>query len=141
MSMAHGLETRGPFLDHKLVEFGHRLPPEVKMRGLTRKYLLKQLLRGRVPPRVLTQKKMGFVLPLARWLCGDLRELLCDTLSAGRLRRGGYFDPAAVEHLISRHLARREDHGKALWSLLVFQLWLDRYVAEPPPGAPGAAKA
>lgn len=133
MSMAHSLETRGPFLDHKLVEFGHRLPCGVKMRGLTRKYLLKQLLRGRVPRQVLSQKKMGFVLPLARWLCGDLRELLCDTLSADRLRRTGYFDPAAVEHLINRHLARREDHSKTLWSLLVFQLWLDRYVTERAP--------
>ncbi len=132
MSMAHSLETRGPFLDHKLVEFGHRLPPEVKMRGLTRKYLLKQLLRDRVPPQVLSQKKMGFVLPLARWLCGDLRELLCDTLSSDRLRRSGYFEPVAVEQLISRHLARREDHGKTLWGLLVFQLWLDRYVARQP---------
>ncbi len=140
MSMAHNLETRGPFLDHKLAEFVHRLPSEVKMRGLTRKHLLKQLLRGRVPPRVLSQRKMGFVLPLATWLCGDLRELLCDTLSSRRLRRSGYFDPAAVEHLISRHLARREDHGKTLWSLLVFQLWLDRYVAEQPPAATGAAK-
>ena len=132
MSMAHGLETRGPFLDHKLVEFGHRLPSEVKMRGLTRKYLLKKLLRGRVPPRVLSQKKMGFVLPLARWLCGDLKELLCDTLSTDRLRRSGYFDPAAVERLIGGHLARREDHSKTLWSLLVFQLWLDRYAGARP---------
>ena len=132
MSMAHSLETRGPFLDHKLVEFGHRLPPEVKMRGLTRKYLLKQLLRDRVPPQVLSQRKMGFVLPLASWLCGDLRELLCDTLSSDRLRRSGYFDPVAVEHLISRHLARSEDNSKTLWSLLVFQLWLDRYVARQP---------
>ena len=134
MSMAHGLETRGPFLDHKFVEFGHRLPPEVKIRGLTRKYLLKKLLRGPVPPQVLSQKKMGFVLPLARWLSGDLKELLCDTLSSDRLRRSGYFDPVAVEHLISSHLARREDHGKTLWSLLVFQLWLDRY-------APGQASS
>ncbi len=79
-------------------------------------------------------KKMGFVLPLARWLSGDLKELLCDTLSSDRLRRSGYFDPVAVEHLISSHLARREDHGKTLWSLLVFQLWLDRY-------APGQASS
>ena len=85
--------------------------------------------RGRVPPQVLSQKKMGFVLPLARWLSGDLKELLCETLSSDRLRRSGYFDPVAVEHLISSHLARREDHSKTLWSLLVFQLWLDRYVA------------
>ncbi len=103
------------------------------MRGLTRKYLLKKLLRGRVPPQVLSQKKMGFVLPLAKWLCGDLKQLLCDTLSSDRLRRSGYFDPAAVEQLIGEHLARREDHGKILWSLLVFQLWLDRYVVEQPP--------
>ena len=69
---------------------------------MTRKYLLKQLLRGRVPRQVLSQKKMGFVLPLARWLCGDLRELHCDTLSADRLRRTGYFDPAAVEDWLRR---------------------------------------
>ena len=131
MTMAHSLESRGPFLDHKLVEFSLRLPDSCKIRGWNRKYLLKKLLKGKVPRAVLSQKKMGFVIPLAQWLNGPLKELLCDSLSEDSLRRSGFFDPKAVQQLVQEHLAKRRDHSKALWGILVFTLWLDRYTRAP----------
>lgn len=131
MTMAHGLESRGPFLDHKLAEFAMRLPDECKIRGWRRKVLLKQLLRRKLPPRVRRRKKMGFVIPLAQWLAGDLNQLLRDTLSADSLRREGIFDPGFVQRLIGEHSARERDHSKALWGILVFTLWLRTYAGAP----------
>ena len=127
MTMAHALEARAPFLDYRLWEFALRLPENLKIRGFQRKYLLKKLLEGKAPHEVLHKPKMGFILPLAHWFCTDLKELLCDSLTPSELKKSGFFNPATVQALIAQHLERKADHSKALWEILVFQLWLNRY--------------
>src|SRR5204863_1139587 len=92
-SMANSLEARSPFLDHRLVEFCAALPSSYKLRGRTSKWLLRRLMRDRLPPEVLTRSKMGFGVPVGEWLRGDLRPLLEDTVLSSRATQRGYFNP------------------------------------------------
>jgi asparagine synthase (glutamine-hydrolysing) len=127
-SMANGLEVRVPFLDHEVVRFARALPAELKLRGRTGKYLLRRLARGRLPPEIVGRRKKGFGVPVAKWLRGELRETLLETLDGRRLREQGIFRPEAVLRLVEEHQNGRHNHRKALWALLAFQLWFDRFV-------------
>lgn len=122
-SMAHSLEVRSPFLDHKLVEFACGIPPAYKLRGFTSKYILKRALRDVLPARILDRRKTGFMMPVAGWLRRDMRTLLEDTCSEREIRNGGLFDPSTVRRLIDEHVRNVRDHRKELWALLCFQLW------------------
>ncbi len=124
LSAIHGLEVRTPFLDRELTEFCFRLPPNTKVRGGERKYLLRESLHGRIPEEILKQKKMGFISPASQWLSGAMSELLHDTLSPSNLREQGYFDPSTIARLLDEHRRRSQDHGRVLWNLLAFSLWM-----------------
>jgi asparagine synthase (glutamine-hydrolysing) len=137
-SMACSLEVRVPLLNATLVDFAAHLPIDLKLRGLTRKYLLRKALAGRLPDDINRRPKKGFGMPIGKWFRGPLRELLGDTLSSARLRRQGIFRPEYVERLIAAHLDGTRDNRKPLWSLLVFQLWYQHYI-EALPGAASAA--
>lgn len=126
-SMACALEVRAPFLDPNVVEFLYHVPARWKLRGWRTKVLLKQAARNRLPDVVRQRRKKGFGIPVARWLCGELRGLMRDTLAAPRLRAQGLFRPEWVQRVIREHLDRKRDHRKALWTLITFQLWYDRY--------------
>lgn len=126
-SMANSLEVRVPFLNHTLVEYVASLPHHLKLHGMTSKYLLRECLKGRIPENVLKRGKKGFNMPVAKWLTGPLRPLMEDMLSESRLKRDGFFNPAAVRTLLDDHLAGRQDQRKLLWTLLAFQLWHDRW--------------
>ena len=128
-SMMHSLEVRVPLLDHHVVEFAARLPIDWKLKGWTTKHLLKRLARRTLPARIVTRRKKGFGAPVAAWLRGPLRDLAADLFSADRLRRSGLFDPDEVGRLLDDHLAGRADHRKPLFTLLVFELWRDRWLA------------
>jgi asparagine synthase (glutamine-hydrolysing) len=125
MSMAHSLESRVPFLDRAVMEFSRRIPRELRLHGLTTKYLLKRAMATRLPASVVGGKKRGFNVPMPGWLAGELREFMQDTLSPSRLRAQGIFDPAAVGRLMEQHVRREVDHSRALWTLLVFATWMD----------------
>ena len=127
-SMACGLEARAPFLDYTLVDFLCTIPPRLKLRGLTAKYILKRALKGRLPADILGRGKKGFGIPIAKWFRGELRELLQDTLSESRLKRQGLFNPTAVSALIAQHLQGKKDNRKQLWTLFMFQLWHEKYL-------------
>lgn len=129
MSMAHGLEVRVPFLDHRLVEFAVQLPASLKVRGVTTKYLARRALRGLLPPAITQRRKQGFGVPVGAWINNGLRPLVHDTLSPRRLRRHGLWNPAYVETLLEQHRRRRRNHGKLLWTLLMFERWFDLHVA------------
>ena len=120
---AVGLEVRAPFLDTDLVSFACQLPPRLRQRRLTGKYLLKRAMRGRLPDAIIDRPKHGFAAPVARWLRQELRPALLDELSPGRIARQGLFQPAAVARLLEDHLSGRRDRRKALWSLFTFQRW------------------
>src|SRR5207249_751795 len=119
-SMWTSLETRAPFLDHRLVEFALSLPPEYLVRG-SGKYILKLALRGIVPDRVLDRRKMGFGVPLEHWLRADLRDFANDVLFDGRLAARGYMDAGYAAALWRSHLSGRANNSRRLWSLLCFE--------------------
>jgi len=126
-SMAHSLELRSPLLDHRVVDLGLSLPPDLKTRGRTGKVGLRRAFAGELPPEVLRRGKSGFGVPLGRWFRHDLRELAHDTLASGR----GWFRAGEVARLLDEHEASRVDHGHRLWCLLMLELWLRKHVEAP----------
>ncbi|MBI3248594.1 MAG: asparagine synthase (glutamine-hydrolyzing) [Deltaproteobacteria bacterium] len=127
MSMAHSLEVRAPLLDHKLVEFALTIPPELQLKGLKKKYLLKRALEHRLPAKVLSRKKAGFNVPIPGWLRHELRDYVQDVMSERRLREQGFFNPRYVHQLIRDHQDMKVDYSRNLWGLLVFTLWHEAY--------------
>ncbi len=127
MSMAASIESRVPFLDHKLVEFAARLPERMKLRGLTTKYILRQAMADKIPSEILTRKKMGFPVPVGSWLRGEFRHLLDDYVLGARALERGIFEPDFVRNLVSRHLAG-ENHSERLWMLVNFEIWHRRFI-------------
>jgi asparagine synthase (glutamine-hydrolysing) len=128
MSMAHSLELRAPFCDHRLIQESLRLPPAVKIPGLRLKGLLKRAFSDVLPPPVLSHPKQGFMIPLGRWLRTDLRDVMEDLLSPDRVRARGLFVPAAVDALKQEHLGGTRSHSDRLWTLMMAELWLRRYL-------------
>src|SRR4051794_10999309 len=122
-SMAHSLEVRVPFLDPVVVELAFALPTSAKVLALAKKRLLRRAAAGLVPRAIVHGPKRGFSIPAAAWLRGDLRGFARDVLSPAALRSDGFFRPEAVTRLLDEHESGREDHSRALWGLLCFQLW------------------
>lgn len=123
MSMAHSLEVRPPLLDHRLVEFAARLPQNFKVNGTKLKFILKDLMRDKIPSSVLTRKKEGFDIPAHDWFRTALKPLLHDTLTAQAIREMGLFREGAVEGVLQAHDRRQANHGYHLWGLLMLFLW------------------
>ncbi|MEO6808603.1 MAG: asparagine synthase (glutamine-hydrolyzing), partial [Isosphaeraceae bacterium] len=127
-SMACGLEVRAPFLDSALVDMIQGLPSRYKFAKGRTKRLLKRAAAGRLPTTILDRPKKGFGIPVARWLRGPLSDLLDDLLGPDRLARQGLFQPVEVARRIREHRDGVRDHRKPLWTLLMFQLWYDRWL-------------
>jgi asparagine synthase (glutamine-hydrolysing) len=127
MSMAHSLEVRPPFLDHRIVAFAATLPASLKIRGSRQKFLLKELMKGKLPPSVLNRKKVGFDIPAHEWLRGPLRSMMVETVTAGAREHSGLFHPAAIDAVMQRHLAKRSNLGYQLWGLMVLFLWMKKW--------------
>ena len=127
-SMANSLEARSPFLDHVVMEFAAQLPAHLKLRGRQPKYLLRKTFADLLPTENVRRRKMGFGVPIARWLRTSSRELLQDTLLSNRAKERGYFKPDKVDHLVREHVAGRTDHSFQLWNLLMLELWQQEFV-------------
>jgi asparagine synthase (glutamine-hydrolysing) len=127
MSMAHSLEVRPPFLDHRIVEFAARLPERLKLKGGTTKYVLRELLRDKIPASVLARPKQGFDIPTHHWFRTVLKELLLGAVNERTVREAGIFSWPAVEGLMERHFARKQNAGYSLWGLLTLFLWMKRW--------------
>lgn len=123
-SMAHGLETRSPFLDTALIEWAFRLPDSLKLRGGTGKWILRETARDLVPRAILQRKKMGFGVPLDAWFRGRWKDPLRDALDSPDSRIRRYFRPEAVRRIIQSHLEGKAEAGQRLWLLLTFEFWL-----------------
>jgi asparagine synthase (glutamine-hydrolysing) len=123
MSMAASIESRVPFLDHKLVEFAAALPNRWKLGGWTTKRILRETMKGVLPASILNRPKMGFPVPFAQWMRGSWNAVARDVLLDRRSRQRGVIDPAAVERLLTDHAAGRIDGGDRIWSLLNLELW------------------
>ena len=140
-SMARSLEVRAPLLDRTVVEFAAAIPGRMRLNGLTTKYLLKKAARRRLPEEIVDRPKKGFGMPIGQWLQGPLRGLGETLLAPARLAREGYLDPVEVQRLWAEHQAGHADHRKPLWTMLVFQMWLERYGPQARISAPPVANA
>jgi len=123
-SMAVSLEARAPFLDRDVMEFAWCLPMSMKLRDGKGKWVLRQLLDRHVPRALIERPKMGFGIPLDQWLRGPLREWADDLLAEDRLRREGYFQPEVISRTWQSHQRGEGSYGHRLWSVLMFQAWL-----------------
>jgi asparagine synthase (glutamine-hydrolysing) len=132
-SMAHSLELRSPFLDHRVVELGLSLPDSLRFSGRTGKVALRRAFAAELPEPIAERRKKGFGVPLARWFRGELRDLARDVLLESTLFRRN-----AVERLLADHTSGRADNGHRLWCLMMLELWQRRYASAPEP-VPAAA--
>jgi len=123
MSMATSIESRVPFLDHKLVEFTSGLPERLKLRGWTTKYVLRESMKGLLPETILTRPKMGFPVPIGAWFRGAYRSIIDEYVLSDRALNRGIFAPEFVKDLVARHQTGGEDHAERLWALVNFEIW------------------
>jgi asparagine synthase (glutamine-hydrolysing) len=126
-AMANSLETRVPFLDHRVVELAWRFPLDLKIRDGQGKWILRQLLNRLVPRELTDRPKKGFAIPLAAWLRGPLCDWCEALLDESRLRQQGYFDVRVIRRSWQRHLQGNEDNALRLWGVLMFQAWLEAH--------------
>lgn len=127
ISMAHSVEVRPPFLDHRIVEFAATLPADLRMRGSRQKVILRDLMRGKLPPAILSRKKVGFDVPAHEWFRGTLRPLLDATLAGAAASHSGMFRFDQIDALVQAHQQRRANLGYHLWGLLTLFLWMKRW--------------
>jgi asparagine synthase (glutamine-hydrolysing) len=127
-TMAVSLEARSPFLDHHVIEFAASLPENLKLRGLTTKYLLKRVLGKLLPQENLNRPKMGFGVPVGHWFRGPLEGFLRGTVLSDKASRRGLFRPEIARRYVDEHTAGRADYAHQLWTLLMLELWFERFV-------------
>jgi len=127
LSMGHSLELRVPFLDPEVAEFAFSLPTNLKVRGLSKKRLLRQALEPLLPREILHGRKQGFSIPIAAWLRGPLEPFAREVLAPSAVARQGLLDPAAVTPILNRHISGQEDLSRQIWGLMALTLWFGRY--------------
>jgi asparagine synthase (glutamine-hydrolysing) len=123
MSMAASIESRVPFLDHELVGFAARMPEQMKVRGLTTKYVLRKAMANVLPQEILTRRKMGFPVPIGAWLRGSHRFLLDEFVTGPRTLARGFFDAGSLRRLVASHVSGEANHYERLWSLINLEIW------------------
>jgi asparagine synthase (glutamine-hydrolysing) len=129
LSMAHSVEVRPPFLDHRLVQFVADLPGSIKIRGGRVKHILKEAVSGLLPAELLARPKEGFIMPVNEWLIGSLKGYVQATLAPKRLARHGLFRAGAIQQILDAHYSGTVNRGSQIWNLLMLQLWWEEYVA------------
>jgi asparagine synthase (glutamine-hydrolysing) len=127
--MAHSVEVRPPFLDHRLVQFVADLPGSIKIKGGRVKHILKEAVIDLLPGELLARPKEGFIMPLNEWLVGSLKGYVEATLAPERLARHGLFRAAAIQEMMDAHYSGAANLGNQIWNLLMLQLWWEEYVA------------
>ena len=127
MSMATSVESRVPFLDHKLVEFTSGLPERLKLRGWTTKYVLRESMKGQLPEAILSRPKMGFPVPIGAWFRGAYSSVIDEYVLSDRALSRGIFSAEFVRSLVARHQTSGENHSERLWALVNFEIWQRKF--------------
>ena len=128
MSMATSVESRVPFLDHKLVEFTCSLPERLKLRGGTTKYILREAMKGILPEPILSRSKMGFPVPIGTWFRGAYRSVIDEYVLSERAMSRAIFNTDFVRQLVTRHQSGAENHDERLWALVNFEIWQRQFI-------------
>jgi asparagine synthase (glutamine-hydrolysing) len=128
MSMAHSLEARVPMTDPELTKYMSQVPSRLKLRRFRKKHIMRRAMESILPQDIINKKKVGLEIPYSRWFKNELKDLMLNYLDPGRLAETGFFRPKAVKELVDQHLAGRADHGRALWGLLNYMMWLELYI-------------
>jgi len=126
-SMFASLEVRAPFLDHRLVEFINSLPYNLKLKGLTTKYVLKQLMKDKLPDNIISRPKKGFGVPVAKWINNELKDFTFDLLNKRDIEKQDIFSYPEIKKMLNEHMDKKVDHRKKIWTLLMFQGWYRRW--------------
>jgi asparagine synthase (glutamine-hydrolysing) len=127
-TMANSLEARSPFLDHNVIEFAASLPESLKMRRLEPKYLLKKVAARLVPKEVIYRRKMGFGVPIGKWFRSEMKEFVCEALLSERALGRGIVRPGELKRFVREHTDGERDHAFQLWTLLMMELWFQRFI-------------
>ncbi len=127
-SMAHSLEARSPMVDHRFMEFAASIPSSFKLRGRTKKYILKRAVRPLLPAAVIDRPKMGFGVPIRRWFQEELRDLAYDTILGKRSLERGLFRRPYLQRLLDEHMSGAAGWHPQLWCLLMLELWFQRFI-------------
>ena len=128
MASAHSLEMRVPLCDHRLVEFAATIPPVMKLKGFSMKYILKKAMGDILPRKVLYRRKQGFSVPMGYWLRDELLPLAKALLSAKKIEQRGYFYAPSVQNMLNQHLSGKADYSAQLWALMIFEVWQMLYI-------------
>ena len=129
MSMANSLETRAPILDYRVVEYAATIPASLKLKDKESKYILKKTMEQLLTQETLYRKKMGFSVPLASWLRNEIHSIAESKLLSSNNGLSQFFEPAEVKKIWQQHQSGLRDYSSELWSMLVFELWWDNYIA------------
>lgn len=125
--MATSLGVRSPYLDVEFAEFANSLPSKWKLKGLTRKYILKKSLEPKLPKEILNRRKKGFGIPLTKWFKNELKQTLLDVFSPSRLKQEGLFNADTIQALLNDHFSGKKDNRKQIWTLFMFEMWKERF--------------
>jgi asparagine synthase (glutamine-hydrolysing) len=125
--MAHAVEVRPPFLDHRIVEFANSLPPSMKIQGSRQKVILRNLMRGKLAPAILNRSKIGFDIPTHDWFRGPLRPLLEEAVAFASSEHGDSFQVSKIEADVRAHMDRRANLGYHLWGLMTLFFWMKKW--------------
>ncbi len=128
MTMAHSLEARVPFLDTELVSFLLKVPSHHKIVGRQLKFIMRDLFKHRLPPRIISKKKKGLEMPYSIWMCKELKKPLADLFTSQRIKRTELINPGFVDDIWRDHQNLRHDHGRFLWGLAMYILWFEKYI-------------
>lgn len=126
--MAASVESRVPFLDHKLVEFTSSLPEKLKLHRATTKYVLRQSMKGVLPEQILTRPKMGFPVPIGAWFRGPYAKVLDEYVLSSRAQDRGIFNQEYARKLVGQHQRGEVNHSERLWCLVNLEMWLRRFI-------------
>lgn len=127
-SMYNSLEVRAPFLDTAVVDFANSLAVNYKLRGMTTKYILKKLMADKLPKEIIYRKKKGFGMPVAHWISGEMKPFILEILNKDKIEREGLFNFGYINNLLNDHFSGKQDKRKPIWTLLVFEMWMDKWL-------------